>query len=108
MPENLKTMTDPHYIASAVALAAGTGWANYVSQLKEGKAFSWLEMLCHVGMSMFCGYAAFELSAWQGYPGEIAGCISGGAGYMGTRLLRIFEVVVMKKTGVSEKDIKDA
>ena len=107
MPDNLKTMTDPHYIASAVALAGATGWANYVSQLKESKSFSWLEMFCHVGMSMFCGYAAFELSAWQGYPGEIAGCISGGAGYMGTRLLRIFEVVVMKKTGVTKDDVRN-
>lgn len=107
MPDNLKTMTDAQYIMTAVGLAGATGWANYYSQLGEGKEFSWTEMLRHVGMSMFCGYVAFEFAAWEGCPGEIAGCISGCAGYLGTRLLRIFEIALRKRVGVTKEDLKD-
>jgi len=90
----------------AGGFAALAGSIQYWLKITEGQMFGWKEFLVHVAVSSLCGLIAFPLLQYAGLPAEVCGSLCGLAGWMGTRLIRLAEVLVRKKLGISEEDLK--
>ena len=55
---------------------------------------------------MIFGLIAFEFASFEGVPDELCGAISGCAGWLGTRIARIAEVLLLKRLGLQRKELE--
>ena len=107
MPERVKHMSDLVFILGSGAFAMIGGAISYLLKWCEGHKFSWAEFFIHSITSGFFGIIAYECFAFEGLHPYFSGAMAGMTGYYGTRICRIFEVVVLKrKLGVDPKDIQ--
>lgn len=94
------------------ALAASTGFAGlcgllkYLASVQEGRPFTWRDMLLNGVISAACGAICYEVMAYEGFPYGLCGALSGMAGWGGTQLLKLIEVVVRKRLGVSKEELE--
>ena len=79
------------------AFGAIGGVLNYWLKVVEGKPFTWHELLLHACTSAFTGYLAYECLEYAGLPAGLCAALCGMAGWMGTRLLRIVEVIIQNR-----------
>lgn len=94
-------------IAGICSLFAGfCGALSYFLKVEEGHVFKWSEFILHTIISAVCGLITYELLAFYGVPPQVAGALCGMSGWMGTRLLRILEIVIRKRAGVSKEDLQ--
>lgn len=86
--------------------AAVCGALSYFLKVEEGHPFKWSEFLLHTAISAVCGLMAYELLSYWGMPPKVAGALCGMAGWMGTRLLRILEIAIRKRAGVTKEELE--
>ena len=85
--------------------AAICGWLSYLLKVQEGKSFTFREFLLHGAISAVCGLISYELLSYEGLPSNLCGALSGMAGWGGTRLIRLLELLLTKKLGVSRDEL---
>ncbi len=114
MPDLLKNLTHTDYLLISGGFAGTAGGVSYWLKTIEGKPFMWREFFAHVLASMIFGFIAFEFASFEGIPDEFCGAIAGTAGWAGTRIARILEIVlpkilnalILKYFGLSKKDLE--
>lgn len=107
MPDFIKGLSHTDALLVSGGFAGVCGSVSYLLKITEEKPFSWREFLLHVFASALFGLMAFEFASFEGMPNGMAGAIAGMAGWMGTRVARIAEVLLRKKTGLTKDDMKD-
>lgn len=95
-------------IAGICGLFAGfCGSLSYFLKVEEGHPFKWSEFVLHVVISAVFGLMTYEVLSYYGMPPQVAGACCGMAGWMGTRLARIIEIVIRKRLGVSKEELNN-
>lgn len=102
-----KDFSEFQALAASTSFAAVCGWLNYLLSVQEGRAFSWGGMFIHCAISAMCGCISYELLAFEGFPPGVCGALSGMAGWGGTRLIRLVEIALAKRAGVTKEDLND-
>lgn len=105
MPEK-EVITETQALAASGGFAALCGWLNYLLLIEEGREFSWGGMFLHCAISAVCGLISYEILTYEGFPPGFCGALSGLAGWGGTRVLRLIEIVVTKRTGIKKDDLE--
>ena len=100
-----RDLSDGQIWASAGGFATICGWLSYLLKVQEGKAFTWREFLLHGAISAVCGLISYEVLFYEGFPPQLCGALSGMAGWGGTRLIRLLEIVLEKRLGVTKEDL---
>lgn len=101
-----KNLNEFQMLGIAGSFAGMCGWLSYLLKVQEGKPFTWREFLLHGAISAVCGLISYEIFSYESLPPQLCGALSGLAGWGGTRVLRIIEVVITKRLGVSKEDLK--
>ena len=104
MPEK-EVITEAQALAASGTFASICGWLNYLLTVQEGKVFSWREFLLHGAISAVCGLISYEVLFYVFFPPQLCGALSGMAGWGGTRLIRLLEIVLEKRLGVTKEDL---
>lgn len=105
MPEK-ELITETQALAASGGFAALCGWLSYLLKVQEGQEFSVREFLLHGAISAVCGLICYEVMSYEGFPPNMCGALSGMAGWGGTRLIRLLEVVLQKRLGLDKEDLK--
>ena len=79
------------------------GSLSYLQKVVEGKKFKWTELVLHGLISAMCGVITYQLLSAYGIGHEAAGALCGLSGWMGTRFMRILELLVTRKLGVESE-----
>ena len=88
--------------ATILRLAFGPGL-----KVQEGKAFTLAERIFAPWSDQCCMWADQLRGAfYEGFPPQLCGALSGMAGWGGTRVIRLLEVVLQKRLGLDEEDLK--
>ena len=111
----LKSLPEGAIVAICGAFAGSCGSLSYLLKVEEGKPFSWREFALHTTISAVFGLIAYEILSYESFPPQVAGALCGVAGWGGTRLIRIIEIIlpriaaaiISKKLGISKEDLKD-
>ncbi len=111
----LRSMSDLQILGICGGFAGLCGSLSYLLKVEEGKRFSWGEFALHTSISCVFGLIAYELLKYEGLPPEVAGALCGMAGWGGTRLIRIVEIllpkiaaaIIRKKLGINEEDLRN-
>ncbi len=111
----LKSLPEGAIVAICGAFAGFCGSLSYLLKVEEGKPFSWREFALHTTISAVFGLIAYEILSYESFPPQVAGALCGVAGWGGTRLIRIIEIIlpriaaaiISKKLGISKEDLKD-
>lgn len=111
----LKSLPEGAIVAICGAFAGFCGSLSYLLKVEEGKPFSWREFALHTTISAVFGLIAYEVLSYEDFPPQVAGALCGVAGWGGTRLIRIFEIllpkiaaaVLRKKLGITKEDLKE-
>lgn len=101
-----RELSDGQILASVGSFASLCGGLHYLLKVEEGKPFSWKELALHSVISAVCGLICYEILSYEGFPPQLCGALSGLAGWGGTRIIRLIEVVVTKRLGLSKEDLK--
>lgn len=101
----LKELSHGDYVIVSSAFAGVCGSVSYLLKTTEGKPFKWSEFFIHVVASMIFGLLAFEFFSYEGVPDEFCGAISGSAGWLGTRVARLVEILVSRKFGIAPEEL---
>lgn len=104
MPEK-EVINELQAVSASGAFAAICGWLNYLLTVQEGRPFSFKEFLLHGLISAICGLICYEVMSYEGFPPNLCGALSGMAGWGGTRLIRLLEIVLEKRLGVTKEDL---
>lgn len=100
-----RDLSDGQILAAAGGFSTICGWLSYLLKVQEGKAFTWREFLLHGAISAVCGLICYEVLFYEGFPPQLCGALSGMAGWGGTRLIRLLEIVLEKRLGVAKEDL---
>lgn len=100
-----RDLSDGQILAAAGGFATICGWLSYLLKVQEGKAFTWREFLLHGAISAVCGLISYEVLFYEGFPPNLCGALAGMAGWGGTRLIRLLEIVFEKRLGVTKEDL---
>ncbi|WP_302432100.1 phage holin family protein [uncultured Sutterella sp.] len=111
----LRQLPEEAVLAICGCFAGFCGALSYLLKIEEGKRFSWSEFALHTTISAVFGLIAYELLSYENFPPQVAGALCGVAGWGGTRLIRIIEIVlprivtaiISKKLNIDEEDLKD-
>lgn len=95
------------YVAISAGFAGVCGSLSYLLKVEEGKPFKWKEFFLHTAISAMFGAICFEIAAYEGLPPAMSGALSGMAGWMGTRVARIFEIILARKLKIEDLERKD-
>ena len=102
----IRHMTEGQILGVVAGFSGLCGSLHYLLKVEEGKAFSWRELILHCVISSVCGLITYEILSFEGFPPQLCGALSGLAGWGGTRFMRIVEVVLTKRAGVTKEDMK--
>lgn len=110
----LKSLSDGQILGICGAFAGFCGSLSYLLKVEEGKPFSWREFVLHTTISGVFGLIAYEVLSYEDFPPQVAGALCGVAGWGGTRLIRIVEILlpkfaaalIRKKLGLDKEDLK--
>lgn len=101
-----EVITESQALAASGGFAAICGWLSYLLKVQEGQPFSFREFLLHGAISAVCGLISYEVLFYEGFPPNLCGALSGMAGWGGTRVIRLLEVVLQKRLGLDKEDLK--
>lgn len=102
----LKDLTHSDYLVLGGCFAGVSGSISYLLKVVEGKEFGWKEFIIHISASIIFGILAFELCSYLGVKDEYCGAMSGMAGWLGTRVARIFEILIYRKLNIKKEDLQ--
>lgn len=111
----LRQLSEEAILAICGGFAGVCGSLSYLLKVEEGKPFKWGEFALHTAISAAFGLITYELLSYEDFPPQVAGALCGVAGWGGTRLIRIFEIllpkiaaaVLRKKLGITKEDLKE-
>lgn len=106
--ESLEQLSKLEIAGICSTLGGLAGALSFGLKVEEGKRFKLSEFTLHVCTSAFCGFLTYEFLDYAGFPPGIASAACGLSGWMGTRLIRILEIVIRKRLGVTPDDIKES
>ena len=72
-----RDLSDGQILAAAGGFATICGWLSYLLKVQEGKAFLWREFFLHGAISAVCGLISYEILAYEGFPPQLCGALSG-------------------------------
>ena len=104
MPDNLNHFQQ---LEAMVGVSVASSVISFLLKVQEGKKFSFFEFVLHISFSALFGAIAFEIMYQEGIPFHWAGALCGISGWLGTRVIRIAQVIVAKKFGVAPDVFKD-
>ena len=104
MPDNLNHFQQ---LEAMVGVSVASSVISFLLKVQEGKKFSFFEFILHISFSALFGAIAFEIMYQEGIPFHWAGAICGMSGWLGTRVIRIAQIILAKKFGVSQEVFKD-
>ena len=102
----LKDLTHTEFLIYGGGFAGFCGSISYLLKVEEGKPFKWTEFFIHIASSIILGILAFELCSYLGIQDEYCGAMSGMAGWLGTRVARIFEIMIYRKLNIKKEDLQ--
>ena len=110
----LRNLSESQILGICGTFAAFCGMLSYLLKVEEGKPFKWREFLLHTLISGVFGLITYEVLAFEGFPPQLAGALCGVAGWGGTRVAKIVELLlpkllaalVRKKLGVTKEDLE--
>ena len=103
----LKNLSDVEILGVVATFSGFCGSLHYLLKVQEGKAFYWRELLLHCAISSVCGLISYEILNYQGFPPQLCGALAGLSGWGGTRIIKIAEIVIAKRLGVTKEDMKE-
>lgn len=103
-PEQIEEV---RHICVSASFAAVGGALSYLLKRKEGEKFKLTEFILHLGSSAFAGIIAYHIIHYTGLPPEPSGALCGIAGWLGTRVMRIFEIYFANRLGVDKKTLDE-
>lgn len=89
-------------ISLCSGFASISGGLSYLVKVREGKKFSWAEFVLHLGVSAVAGIIAYQTLHYYEVPADLSGALCGISGWMGTRMMRIFEIFLVAKLGLGK------
>lgn len=102
-PDGFNEMKEAGLLTS---FASVTGALSYLLQVYEGKRFSWFGFCIHFSVSALAGFLTYLFLHHWATPPDLAGALCGIAGWMGTRMMRIVEILVYRRYGVEPNALK--
>ena len=102
----LKELSHGDFIIVSGGFAGFCGSISYLLKMQEGKVFKWSEFVIHIAASIIFGILAFELCSYFGVNDEYCGAMSGMAGWLGTRVARIFEILIYRKLNIKKEELQ--
>ena len=103
MPNHL---THFEQLGIASTFAGVCGALSYALDVRQGKAFSWIDLAINILVSAVCGLIAFEILEYEGFLPQLAGALCGMAGFVGTTLVRFVRTFTDVKTEQLIDEIK--
>lgn len=103
----LKNLTDGEILGVVASFSGLCGSLHYLLKVQEGKRFSWRELLLHCAISSVCGLISYEILFYEGFPPQLCGALAGLSGWGGTRLIKLIEIFVQKRLGVTKEEMKE-
>ena len=104
MPDSLNHIQQ---VGVASGFAGLCGGMSYALRVREGKPFSWADLLLNVSVSAVCGFIAFEILEYEGFVPELAGALCGIAGFVGTTLVKFIQTFTQAKSEQLIEKVKD-
>lgn len=95
------------YLIISGLFAGLCGALSYLLKVEENRKFVWSEFILHTIISAVFGLIAFEILIFEGFPPELCGALCGMAGWFGTRIVKIIEIMIRKKLGITKREWKD-
>lgn len=102
-PEQLKEF---HTFGVCVCWAAVSGGLAYMVRKKEGEPFLWSEFALHTAASALAGAITYQLLHYWGAPPDLSSALCGVAGWMGTRAMKLMELIVFRRANVKEEELE--
>lgn len=93
--------------ALCTAFAIVCGWIKYLTEVQEGKIFSWSEFILKGGVSAVFGMMCFGLSSLYELPGGVVGAICGMSGWLGTSIVVVVKAVAFKHLHLTKDDVEN-
>lgn len=106
MPELFKELSSNHYLTIGGGFSTLCGSLSYMLKVQEGKPFKWSEFFIHTLASGTFGLMAYELLSYEGFTPEFSAIMCGMAGWMGTRVAHIGEILVRRKLNITKEEMK--
>lgn len=101
LPEEHSFKTIPSILFSygiPLFLAIWGGTAGYLNKIKQGRCrFSISEWIGEICISGFVGVTVFIIATSYNCPAEIAACLAGISGHMGSRAIFVIETIIQIK-----------
>lgn len=104
MPDNFSHFEQ---LGIAGTFAGICGGLSYALRVREGKPFSWLDLLLNVFVSAACGLVVFEILEYEGFVPQFSGALCGVAGFVGTTLVRFVQTFTQEKGDQLIQRVKD-
>lgn len=109
-----RSLSEEAILGICSGFAGVCGALSYLLKVEEGKPFDLKEFLLHTTISAVFGLITYELLSYEEFPPQVAGALCGMAGWGGTRLIRIIEIlgpkivaaIITKKFGIDKEDLK--
>lgn len=103
----LEELSGNEIVAVCAGVGAFGGVLNYLHRVVEGRPFKAVEFLLYTATSVFCGVLTGGVLHSAEFPLEVICAVCGVAGWMGTGLLRLLEVVARKRLGITKGDLDE-
>ncbi len=101
-PEQWSEIRD---VALCSTFAAVSGALSYLVKVREGQMFKWGEFFLHFAVSALAGIVAYHVLHYLNVPVDLAGALCGIAGWSGTRLMRVLEIIMLMRVSGGKDDV---
>lgn len=110
-----KSLSESQILAICGSFASACGGLSYLLKVEEGKPFRWREFLLHTAISGVFGLITYEILSFEGFPPQLSGALCGVAGWGGTRVAKIIELLfpkviealIRKRLGLTKEDLEE-
>ena len=104
MPDNLWQHSQQFGVAGI--FASLSGFVSYLTSVQEGRPFKWTELVLNVISSGLAGVVSCGILLHYQMDIEFTCALCGVAGWLGTRFWKIVDVLVFRRVGVKQEDIR--
>ena len=104
MPDNL--WAHSQQFGAAGIFASLSGVVSYLTSVQEGRPFKWSELVLNVISSGLAGVVSCGILLHYQMDIEFTCALCGVAGCLGTRFCKIVDVIVFRRVGVKQEDLK--
>ena len=102
-----KNLNTSDYLIISSGFAGLCSALSYLLKVEEGKPFKWTEFFLYIVISAVFGLITFEFLTYKAFPPEFSSAMCGVSGWLGTRIIKIAEIVIRKRLGITKEDMKE-